>query len=58
MSKRAFQIAIMLSILSSCSDSANEAGPGGVSSEDAKALDDAAAKLDSVATNTTADQQE
>lgn len=51
-------MAMMLSILGSCSDSANEAGPGGVSSEDAKALDEAAAKLDSVATDTTADQKE
>jgi hypothetical protein len=58
MSKQAIRIVILLGILSSCSDSANETGLGGVSTEDAKALDEAAAKLDSVATDTAEGQQE
>jgi hypothetical protein len=32
-----------------CSDGSSEVGPGGVSAEDARALDDAAAKLDAEA---------
>jgi hypothetical protein len=37
---------IMLLFLSACGDGPSEVGPGGVSAEDARALDAAAAKLD------------
>lgn len=40
---------LSLMFLSACADGANEAGPGGVSAEDAQALDEAAAKLDAQA---------
>ena len=36
-----------LMLLSSCGPAANDPGPGGVTVEDAEALDEAAAKLDS-----------
>jgi hypothetical protein len=45
-------------MLGSCSDGTNDAGPGGVSSEDAKALDEAAAKLDSNATTASEGRQQ
>jgi hypothetical protein len=35
-----------LMLLQACSNNDRDAGPGGVSTEDAKALDDAAAKLE------------
>ena len=42
-----------MAALSSCGPAGNDPGPGGVSVEDARALDEAAAKLDS---ETSADQ--
>jgi len=37
---------MLLLLLNACGDGANEPGPGGVSTEDAKALDQAAETLD------------
>jgi hypothetical protein len=42
---------LLLLALNACGESPNEPGPGGVSAEDAKALDEAAEKLDSEAAN-------
>lgn len=44
---------ILMAALSSCGPAGNDPGPGGVSVEDARALDEAAAKLDG---ETSADQ--
>ena len=41
---------LILVILSACGDGSNTPGPGGVSAEDAQALDEAAAQLDAEAT--------
>jgi len=38
-------------LVAACGDGASEPGPGGVSTEDAKALDEAAAKLEAEASN-------
>lgn len=42
---------LLLLALNACSDGGNDPGPGGVSAEDAKALDEAAAKLDAETAN-------
>jgi hypothetical protein len=39
-------------LLAACSDNQSNAGPGGLSADDAKALDEAAAKLDQEAFET------
>jgi hypothetical protein len=46
MQKFGFLLLLVLLMLSGCGDGASEPGPGGVSAEDARALDEAAAKLD------------
>jgi outer membrane lipoprotein-sorting protein len=46
MRKAAIPIAIILAFLTGCGQASNDPGVGGVSAEDAKALDEAAAKLD------------
>lgn len=46
MHKFAFSLLFALLMLTGCGDGASEPGPGGVSAEDARALDEAAAKLD------------
>ena len=38
--------ALLALLLAACGDSASQVGPGGVSADDAKALDAAAAKLE------------
>jgi hypothetical protein len=40
---------LLLLTVAGCGSGESEAGPGGISAEDAKALDDAAAKLDTEA---------
>ena len=42
---------LILVILSACEDGSNTPGPGGVSAEDAQALDEAAARLDADASD-------
>jgi hypothetical protein len=42
---------LTLVMLSACGDGSNTAGPGGVSVEDAQALDEAAARLDAEASD-------
>ena len=42
----AFPLLLASLMLTGCGDGASEPGPGGVSAEDARALDEAAAKLD------------
>lgn len=46
MIKLAVPVAMLLAFLTSCGEAPNARGAGGVSVEDAKALDEAAAKLD------------
>ena len=46
---------LLLLTLTGCGDGSPEIGPGGVSAEDAKALDEAAAKLDGEATGEAAE---
>jgi hypothetical protein len=50
MQKFALPTALALLMLTGCGDGTSNIGPGGVSAEDAKALDEAAAKLDKEAT--------
>ena len=42
---------ILYLALAACGPAGNDPGPGGVSTEDARALDEAAAKLDAKSTN-------
>lgn len=49
MSKSLIYLLPLLLVLGGCGAGESEPGPGGVSAEDAKALDDAAAKLDAEA---------
>jgi hypothetical protein len=44
--RRKFAWLLMPLLLGACSESEGDSGPGGVSSEDAEALDEAAARLD------------
>ncbi len=57
MRKAAIPIAIILAFLTGCGETSHEPGAGGVSSEDAKALDEAAAKLDNEAAQFPSDRQ-
>jgi hypothetical protein len=46
-----FRPLLLLALLSACGGSPSDPGPGGVSNDDAKALDEAAAKLDAESVN-------
>jgi hypothetical protein len=49
MTVRSITVPLAALFLTACGGGQSEAGPGGVSAEDAKALDEAAAKLDAEA---------
>lgn len=51
MVKPIFRPLLLLVALAACGDGPSNPGPGGVSNEDAKALDEAAAKLDAESVN-------
>lgn len=57
MGKRTIAFTITVALLASCGDGTIETGPGGVSDEDAKALDEAATKLDTNSETAPAEQQ-
>lgn len=49
MTVRSITVPLAVLFLAACGGGQSEAGPGGVSAEDAQALDEAAAKLDAEA---------
>ncbi len=57
MRKSVIPILVFLAFLTGCGEASNARGAGGVSAEDAKALDEAAAKLDNEAVQYQAEPQ-